>query len=173
MQALPDLTPWRQQVSRNRWRWLIRGWMFVTLSGFGALFSAWMALDVLIRLEPDHRSEAALLQTQLNAIQAEAEQREQDLARRAEVLTQQMTGRQRTAYFLAPMRHAFSIFPPGLGLIAIERDATTVRWQVQFAHVSALTAFERSLLERGFRSAAKHVIRQDALMTLTVEWSDD
>ena len=113
MQALPDLTPWRQQVSRNRWRWLIRGWMFVTLSGFGALFSAWMALDVLIRLEPDHRSEAALLQTQLNAIQAEAEQREQDLARRAEVLTQQMTGRQTAAYFLAPMRHAFSVFPPG------------------------------------------------------------
>ena len=75
MQALPDLTPWRQQVSRNRWRWLIRGWMFVTLSGFGALFSAWMALDVLIRLEPYHRSEAALLQSQLNAIQAEAEQR--------------------------------------------------------------------------------------------------
>ena len=138
----------------------------------GALFSAWMALDVLIRLEPDHRAESVVLQSQLNQIQVEVEQLEHDLSRHADASVQKRAALENAERFLTPMQHAFSVFPPGLGLIGIERDAAAVRWHVQFAHVSALTAFEGSLRERGFTSVAKHVMRQDDLLTLTVEWPD-
>lgn len=173
MTVLPDLTPWRPRLSRQRWYWLLRGALCITVSGGGALFSAWMALDVLTRLEPDHQAEAAALTTQVAEIRQEVSQLQARLDAHRAIEANHDTTQQQAKAFLGPMQAALDAIPPGLGVIGIERDLEMVRWRVQFAHVTALTAFERALHAKGLMSAAKEVSRQDALMTLTLEWFDD
>lgn len=173
MSALPDLTPWRQRLSHQRWRWLIRGALLITLSGFGALFSAWMALDVLTRLEPDHQAEATRLATQVTDVKEAVARLQAEFENAQTVERSRESTQQQAIAFLAPIQAALAVFPTGLGVLGIEREPNTVRWRVQFAHVAALTAFERALHTLGFASAATQVTRQGALMTLTVEWTDD
>jgi len=169
---LPDLTPWRDRVARLRRRWLIRVGLLLSVSLGGALFSAWMALDVLIRLEPDHRAERARVELAVEQASAELAVLTEQIALRQVILRDHARARAEATTFLAPIESSLRHFPPGLGLLRIERQTVRTRWQVQLAHATALSRFERAVSEAGWTTSTSQVSRDGPLITVTLEADD-